>query len=318
MNVAFFVFNRPDVTRLAFEAIRGARPSRLLLVADGPRTTHATDEARCATVRTIVSDVDWPCEVLTEFAEQNLGCRRRMASGIDWVFANVEDAVILEDDCLPSPEFFTFTSELLERYRDEPSVMHISGSRLTHPSYRPEYSYYFSRKFNIWGWATWRRAWCFYDRDLQAWPEFRDNGWPEALSGNPAEAAGIRGALDAVYNGRMDTWDWQWFFTCWCRGGLSVDPAVNLVSNVGFGHADATHTTRKTRDANRQLEKLGPLRHPPFLVRDLRSDQADLRAYRWERKIEQFRTRCHSLSQRIVGRARTLSCWGRGRSGQFQ
>ena len=111
--VALIVFNRPEPTRRVFAAIAKARPSRLLLIADGPRPDRQRESNQCAEVRNIVSAVDWPCQVQADFADENMGCRRRVISGLDWVFSQVEEAIILEDDCVPDPSFFPFCSELL-------------------------------------------------------------------------------------------------------------------------------------------------------------------------------------------------------------
>ena len=111
--VAFLVFNRPDTTERVFEAIRLARPPKLLVVADGPRAHRPDDDTKCQATRAIIERVDWPCEVLKNYSEANLGCRTRVSSGLDWVFSTVEEAIILEDDCLPHPTFFRFCEELL-------------------------------------------------------------------------------------------------------------------------------------------------------------------------------------------------------------
>ncbi len=170
--VALVVFNRPDVTRLVVEAVRQAKPPILLVVADGPR--RPDEVARCDEVRAIVLDaVDWECDVRTNFADANLGCRRRVSSGLDWVFDEVPEAIVLEDDCLPVPSFFTYCDALLDRYRDDERVMHIGGMQLS-PTGRCSASYRFSRFTHVWGWATWRRAWQHYDVAMGGWPEFAE------------------------------------------------------------------------------------------------------------------------------------------------
>ena len=78
-----------------------------------------------------VAQVDWDCEVHHNYSETNLGCRQRVSSGISWVFEQVEDAIILEDDCLPHPTFFAFCAEMLECYRHDQRVSSISGNNFT-------------------------------------------------------------------------------------------------------------------------------------------------------------------------------------------
>ena len=270
--VAFFVFNRPEPTARVFARIAAARPSRLLVVADAPRPGRPGEAERCAEVREIVSRVDWDCDVLTNLADRNLGCRRRVASGLDWVFANAESAIILEDDCLPEPTFFAFCDELLARYRDDERVGMISGDNFQRPGRAAPYSYYFSHFCHIWGWATWRRAWRHYDVDMSLWPEARAGGLLHSLFADPSYARWWRGLFDRVHAGEIDTWDYQWVFTCWAQRALAVTPTVNLVSNIGFG-PDATHTRRQTRNAELATAPIAfPLSHPPLMIRDWRAD----------------------------------------------
>src|SRR5215831_13781675 len=161
--VALFVFNRPKLTATVYERIRAARPRRLLVVADGPRPFRPEDRQLCRATRQIVSAPDWACELLTNFADENLGCGRRMSSGLDWVFQQCSEAIILEDDCVPCESFFSFCSEMLNRYREDARIMHVSGNNFQDGRTRGRGSYFFSRYTLSWGWATWRRAWSHYD-----------------------------------------------------------------------------------------------------------------------------------------------------------
>ena len=267
--VALIVFNRPEVTRRVFEAVRKARPARLLVVADGPRATRPDDAENCRLTREIVAGVDWPCEVQTNFSESNLGCKRRVSSGLDWVFGEVEEAIILEDDCLPHPDFFPFCAELLEKYRYDNRIFHISGNHFRTKGERNPDSYYFSRYSFIWGWASWRRAWKHYDVEMKLWPAVRDGNWLRDFLGDESAARRFTREFQAIYDGKVDTWDFQWGLACWIHSGLAIRPHVNLISNIGFS-ADATHT--KDPDypgANMPAEPMAfPLRHPAFMMRN--------------------------------------------------
>lgn len=279
--VAFFVFNRPEPTRRVLAEIAKARPRKLLIVADGPRDDRPGEAERCAEVREIVEAVDWECTVLRNYAERNLGCRGRVSSGLDWVFSECEEAIVLEDDCLPDPTFFPYCRELLARYRDDERVMMVSGDDfLADPS--SPYSYRFSRYNLIWGWATWRRAWRHYDVTLSAWPSLRDTGWLRRITGSAGSARYWREIFDRVHRGEIDTWDYQWMFTTWTRDGVSIVPSGNLVTNIGFG-ADATHTTTESRLANLPVRTVEfPLRHPPRVEPDWRADRVVAeRVFEW-------------------------------------
>ncbi|NTW58820.1 MAG: N-acetyl-alpha-D-glucosaminyl L-malate synthase BshA [Nitrospirae bacterium] len=270
--VAFLVFNRPDTTQQVFAEIRRARPPKLLVIADGPRPDRPDDAEKCRAVRALIEQVDWPCEVLKNYSDVNLGCKRRVSSGLDWVFDTVEEAIILEDDCLPDPTFFRFCQTLLEKYRDDERVMMISGDNFQFGRNRTGYSYYFSRYTHIWGWASWRRAWKHYDVSMDLWPVIRDERWLEAILDGPATVRYWRSIFERVHNGAINTWDYQWTFATWIQNGLVVLPEVNLVTNIGFGQ-QATHTASASRFSNMATSAMHfPLSYPAFVLRDANAD----------------------------------------------
>ena len=270
--VVFLIFNRPDTTARVFETIRDARPPKLLVVADGSRPDRPGEADKCLATRKIIDRIDWPCEVLTNYADVNLGCKKRVSSGLDWVFKTVPEAIILEDDCVPDPTFFRFCEELLERYRDDERVMMISGDNVQFGRSRTSYSYYFSRYAHIWGWASWRRAWNQYDVTMRLWPEIRDGKWLQDILHDAAIEQYWDRIFEKVYKGEIDTWDYQWIFTCMTNSGLIAMPNVNLISNIGYG-AGATHTTSQSIYAGMRTQPLSmPLSHPPFVIRDALAD----------------------------------------------
>ena len=271
--VAFLIFNRPETTGRVFAEIARAKPPKLLVVADGPRASRADEAGQCAQTRAIIDRVDWDCEVLTNFADANMGCKARVASGIDWIFSQVEECIILEDDCLPEPSFFRFCEEMLVRYRDNPRVGMVSGGNLQFGRKRGQASYYFSRYTHIWGWASWRRAWQLYDRDIALWPAFRDEGWSQTFFRTPGEREYWANSFQAVFDGKLDTWDCSWTFAAFTHGLLQVAPNVNLISNIGFG-PQATHTHVVGIHANMPTEPMSfPLVHPTFVLQDPDADR---------------------------------------------
>ena len=271
--VALLIFNRPDTTERVFNAVAKARPSKLLVVADGPRDSRPGEAARCEQTRAIIKRVDWDCEVITNFADRNMGCKLRVSSGIDWIFEQVEEAIILEDDCLPDPSFFRFCDEMLERYRDNERVGMVSGGNLQFGRHRGTGSYYFSKYTHIWGWASWRRAWKHYDRDITQWPEFKAQGLLEQMFATPGEQAYWQNSFQWVHEGSLDTWDVSWTFTALTHGLLQVVPNVNLISNIGFG-VGATHTHVVGVHANLPTQAIEfPLQHPTFVLPNLEADR---------------------------------------------
>lgn len=292
------VFNRPDTTARVLQAIRAARPARLLVVADGPRPSRPEDARRCAEVRALFDAIDWPCEVEREFAAENLGCRRRVASGLDWVFARVPEAIVLEDDCLPDPSFFPFCEELLARYRDEPRVAAVTGNNFQGGRVRGDASYYFSRWPHIWGWASWRRAWRHYDVAVGDWPARARTRWLAEQLGDPRAARHWARVFDAAHAGAVDTWDYQWTYAVWAQRGLVATPNVNLVTNIGFG-AGATHTTGPATLAIPSRPIPFPLVHPASVAAD---DAADRHVQR-ELFTPTLRARVGAIVYRLLGRS---------------
>jgi len=290
--VAFIIFNRPDTTARVFGEIARARPAKLLVIADGPRPDHPEDLEKCAATRAVVERVDWPCEVLTNFSAANLGCKMRPVSGLNWVFENVEEAIILEDDCLPHPTFFRFCEELLERYCDDERVAAIGGSNLLLEWPNDPESYHFSLLGGNWGWATWRRAWKYFDPEIKTWPHVLRAGIIEGLFPNPNHSAFWKNVMQLVYDKRIETaWDYQWLLACWLQSGWRIVPRVNLVSNIGFG-PDATHHQDVSLSfANQPAAEISfPLNHPAFMTRNYSLDDALSEAH-YSVKVDSISTR---------------------------
>lgn len=272
--IAFIIFKRPDTTEKVFEAIRQAKPSKLLVIADGARSDRPGEAEKCAATRAIIDKVDWDCEVLKNYSQINLGCGKRVSSGLDWVFANVEEAIILEDDCLPYPSFFRFCEELLKKYRYDERIGSISGQNVQFGRNQTEYSYYYSRYNHIWGWATWRRAWKYFDFDMQNWAEVRDRKLLYNILDNSRLVYKWARNFQAVSEGYLNTWDYQWQFACWMHNFLGIISNVNLISNIGFG-MESTHTfSEKSQYFNQSTETIEfPLKHPPYMIRDVQADE---------------------------------------------
>ena len=283
--VAFLIFKRPDTTEKVFSAIRQAQPPKLLVIADGPRKDKPGEAEKCAATRTIIDRVDWDCEVLKNYADVNIGCKQRVSSGLDWVFDNVEEAIILEDDCVPHPTFFKFCEELLEKYRYDERIMSITGTNLLGKWKPALQSYHFSYYFNCWGWATWKRVWDYYDADMKLWskPEIQ-NRVRDVIADNK-QFLNRKKCLDSTYLGENNSWAYQFFFLCLMYSGLSITPSLNLVSNIGFTQ-EGTHTkaVNDTR-ANLPLHSMNfPLQEPLGIAVDR---EYDYRRYKkvWKRSL---------------------------------
>lgn len=273
--VVLQVFARPDTTRRLIDILREARPPRLFVVADAPREDVAGEAERCAAARAAIERVDWPCDVLTDFAERNLGPRLRPETGFDWVFSQAESAIVLDDDCLPHPSFFAFCDELLDRYGDDERVLSVTGDNFQFGRRVGDASYYFSRYPHGWGWATWRRAWAGHDSGMAEWPRLRDEGWLASRLPDPAAVSYWTWTFERAYRGEGG-WDAAWALSCWRAGGLTAVPNTNLVTNTGFDET-ASHTRPEQRgvfDDLPALEMEFPLVHPEAVEADARADAA--------------------------------------------
>lgn len=272
--VLLTVFNRPQETRQVLARLKQVRPEKLFLAADGPRDGRPEDQYLCQEVRRLAAEeIDWTAQVITDLAPRNLGLRRRMASAISWALEHEDRVIVLEDDCLPSPSFFRFCTELLERYADDPRVGVITGDNFQPKGFDCEASYYFSRYPHCWGWATWRRAWDLYDDDMSDWPATRKSAWLEELFPHPLESLYWKQIFDKTYSGEIQSWAYRWTYSCWRHKMLTATPLRNLVTNIGVGESASN-----TRDA--EIGKHGlasqalsfPLAHLTDVVRNTSAD----------------------------------------------
>jgi hypothetical protein len=231
--ILFLIFNRPDTTQQVFNEIREAQPAQLFVAADGPRKDRPADYELCKKTREIIQQVDWDCKVSTLFRDENLGCKYAISSAIDWFFSNVEEGIILEDDCVPDQSFFPFCQKLLEKYRDDKRVMMIMGTNYLFNRIEINESYYFSRYYSIWGWATWKRAWLLYDIRMSNWPEYNSRKYLNEIYREKKLVSFFQKMMQHTYDNNLDTWDIQWVYTCIFNHGLSICPKYNLISNMG-------------------------------------------------------------------------------------
>lgn len=263
--VLIAIFNRPDNVRALIDALEKVKPSRLFVAADGPRADVPTDTAACQEARAIIDTISWPCEIQKKYSEENLGLSESMEQAIDWMFEQTDRAIIFEDDCIPHPDFFPFVESLLEKYQDEESVMMISGDNFQDGNIRGEGSYYFSQYPNIWGWATWKRAWKKYDKGTSGLQSFLDTNRMAHIFADPAEQTHWIKAFTNPYTDAQGkkrlTWATTWFFSILQAGGISISPNVNLVQNIGFSD-NATHTKGSGRGVSIKASALGEIVHP--------------------------------------------------------
>ena len=263
--ILLIVFNRLRTVQALIDAVRLYQPTELFVAADGPRKDKPGEKEKCDEVRQwIIEHVNWDCNLHTLFREENVGCGYGPSGAISWFFEHVEQGIILEDDCIPHPDFYEYAAELLERYKDNENVYAINGSHDLTKKYG-DGSYYFSmqnRPFH--GWATWRRAWRIFDFDLNGLTPLKLDCALLRYGANNRERKYWKWEYSRVKNGhyKNSTWDYQFSMCIWRHHGCTIMPNVNLITNIGFG-SDATHPFVETdQDAKRQVSPIMPIQYP--------------------------------------------------------
>lgn len=270
--VVVVVFNREDLARKMLERLEQIRPKKLFVISDGPRSHVEGEAQKVEKVRELFEHIFWDCDVQRCYAEENMGCDRRIPTGLDWVFEQVEEAIVLEDDCLPTVDFFRYAVELLDYYRYEERVMMIAGSNQM-TKYQMPYSFCFTARVYNWGWATWRRAWRKFDGSQEQWEQIQRDGTLTRIY-SEKNTQYLKREFNHYFSQGLCPWDYRWWISCLSQEGLCAVPKVNLISNEGFG-ADATHTHDRGDYKGETATLTFPLQYPPIVERDCRFDQYD-------------------------------------------
>jgi hypothetical protein len=278
------------------EAIIAAKPKDLFVFQDGAREGNENDKAKCAEVRKVIEELTNSADVKlhTNYSEKNLGCGPGPARAITWFFDEVEQGIIFEDDCLPSPTIFSFYEELLERYKDDERISLITGTNALSRWRSYRYDYFFSRHggMTMGCWASWRRAWELFDFEVKSWGDssnkdkFRTNVGKKAYSSWAV-------LLDQYYaHPPRDVWDYQWAYARELHGTCSITSSVNQMSNIGFGE-ESTHTPNAD-DQRSNMETFSC--RMPLRIKSFRRD----RLFEWVMYQRFLRTTKKPLSLRCL------------------
>jgi hypothetical protein len=271
--VLFIIFNRPDSTRKVFEVIRQKQPKYLFVAADGPRPGNEDDIKKCKTARNVVK-VDWDCELQTLYQVENLGCGKGPAMAITWFFNYVEKGIIIEDDAVPSLDFFQFATELLKQYNEKSEIWAISSMHIDGKKYGKG-SYYFSMmNRTLCAWATWKRAWLNFDYFMQKTSVVQLRKAMKLYNVTRKEISYWCERLEEIHKDRLNesSWDIQFLLSIWLNNGKGICPNVNLSTNIGFNE-DGTHTLNfKSLAANLPTHIIMPLSHPMEIIINRKAD----------------------------------------------
>tara|TARA_B100000745_G_scaffold300599_1_gene255788 strand:- start:10551 stop:11561 length:1011 start_codon:yes stop_codon:yes gene_type:complete len=273
--ILLIAFNRPDTTRIVFSSIKKIKPRKLYVSFDGPREGKESDIENCKKTKHILEEVDWDCDLHVLEREENLGVDAAASEAITWLFDNEETGIILEDDCLANESFFRYCEALLDKYKSTKEVMCITGDNFQNGKQWDDFSYYFSIYNHCWGWATWRRAWRHYiDQNfITEFETFKSEDRIKNITKDSATSRYWMYIFEQISKGKIINWDYKWTFTCWNNGGLTCTPAVNLVSNIGFGDG-AQHTIdSQNRLSNLPTKHISfPLKHPQIIEANTDAD----------------------------------------------
>ncbi len=295
--VLFIVFNKPESTEKVFNQIRSIKPKKFYIAGDGPRGHIDGEKDSCEKVKDIVSKVDWECDCKTLFQAENLGCALGVSSAIDWLFQNEEEGIIIEDDVFPDLSFFYYCRELLTKYKDDQRIMGIGGTNFfKSEEINQEYSYYFSNESHIWGWATWRRAWKYFDLHAENYKQLIQSKYFKYNFSNYYEYVYKKYVFELNFE-NMSAWSYQWHLARLSQSGLFIAPNTNMIINLGIGDENATNTKKHSKIAHRLESKLKlnsidlPLKHPTNVMWDRELDSKFF--------IENFTTKSTRVKKQI-------------------
>ena len=237
--VLMLTYNRADLFKKSLSSVLSIMPKRIYIFNDGPKS-NPQDIVKVYEVRKLIQNIKTKSIIIKNFNKYNLGCKKSNLKAIDWFFSKEKEGIIIEDDCIASREFFSFTSEMLNKYKDNNRIFCISGSNFQKEKLSNE-SYYFSKYNHCWGWATWRDRWRLKDDKISFWPKFKKSKEWGKLHKNKIEQKYWNKIFKNVYNDKMDSWAYPWTLSVWKQKGLTITPNVNLVKNIGFGK-QSTHS----------------------------------------------------------------------------
>ena len=285
LPLLILAWKRPFFTSKLVNAIRDVKPKNIFLACDGADLNNYKEIELVQQTRDILDqEIDWPCEKHKFYGTHNQGCRLGVSRAINWFFENVSEGVILEDDCIPHPDFFKFSELLIDRFRDDKRIWSISGNNYQNGNWRGDGSYYFSKFPHCWGWATWKDRWEFYSQEKFIWAKLNKAKMLNNIFPTKKELKYWSLIFNKLYKeNKPDSWAYRWFLVCQAKGGLNVLPNQNLVQNIGF-NSNATHTKRgespiKLEFKNNESSVIFPLVEPSFIIRSIDADNFTFRTH---------------------------------------
>jgi hypothetical protein len=272
-SVSVILYNRPEMAKRLISSLRQSKPGRIYVIADGPKSGNAKDAERVEATRAVLAMIDWDCKVFRDFSATNLGLRRRVTTGLDWVFSEEKATIVLEDDCIPNPSFIPFCSELIHRYESNKRVGRIGSRKMWRPSGSKE-SYELVSRSGIWGWATWRDVW----QEFRKWELAKPNLTLIDVLRDVVATRGIFAKLVRIklLSSLKNQNQWGVRFSVFCSsfGLFGISPSVDLVANIGVGK-DSTHTKTSWLKLPEASDLVMPMTHPDIRNSIMTVDKRD-------------------------------------------
>ena len=268
-------FNRPNHTRRVLETIIAAQPKELYVFQDGARDDNEDDLVKCASVRDVIEEllVGTNIELHKYYSPINLGCGAGPMTGIRWYFSQVEMGIVMEDDCLPHPDFYGYCEELLYKYKDDEKVRFINAT-LYDGRWHCDASYDFSRYMVTGAWAGWKRTFDGFDLDLKDLNAKAFRKRVLLLTDNRAEANWWYSIVREIQQdtNKKSYWDFQMQILLFLKNAFTIHPCRNLVTNIGFD-SEGTHTlTNEDHRGGQPVFPILPLTHPSYQIIDKSRD----------------------------------------------
>ena len=265
--ILLVLYNKIEDTHNLFQVIKQIKPSKLYVAGDGALHGDRLDYVHCIRTRSVIMP-EWNCEKKEFFKEEHLGKSQMIFQAISWFFSHEPEGIVLFDDTIPNLDFFYYCEELLEKYRDRKDILHISGSNLRRKNEKKDHSYYFSAYPLLWGFATWSDRWQGFDLQMSALEGENFNKMISKYVSSPMEKMYWLRRYNVLRKHNLDIWEYQYIYYLWYKGGLSITPYNNLVTNVGL-----KNKKRKIRKLMRQTQEIRPIEHPIEVTQNIGADK---------------------------------------------
>ena len=247
--IVIVAFRRADLLIETLKAVEKIQPKKVYFVQDWYDGFTAQFARECHEVSSVLQNIEWPCEITYIKSDYNMGLKNRIESGLHQVFAQVDQAIVIEEDIQVSVDGFYFLQSMLNEYCPDDSIWQINCSNLVSKFELPQNQYRFSQYAHSWGWATWANKWSKYDGNLKFWPDYAESDAFKQRFTYRSEMKYWKNIFDDLYFGRnTSSYAYPWLATMWFHNARAISPNVNFVLNSGFD-SRATHTTHAPRQS---------------------------------------------------------------------